>query len=105
LLTNNPNSANPKRLDRSQALTCDQDHGYTDEQKAQDNGLVDKYVEYTEGSGCTDSSTVLDYYDGNTVTGMWNYAQSFAMSDNSYDTEYGPSTPDRSDIESALYRG
>ena len=34
LLTSNPNSANPARLDRSQALTCDQDHGYTDEQKA-----------------------------------------------------------------------
>src|ERR1700742_5025467 len=34
LLTNNPNSANPFRLDRSQALTCDQDHGYSDEQKA-----------------------------------------------------------------------
>src|SRR5579875_2746236 len=26
LLTNNPNLANPQRLDRSQALTCDQDH-------------------------------------------------------------------------------
>src|SRR5260221_3929572 len=34
LLTNNPNAANPQRLDRSQAVTCDQDHGYTDEQKS-----------------------------------------------------------------------
>src|SRR6201993_5498828 len=31
LLTNNPNLNNPARLDRSQALTCDQDHNYTDE--------------------------------------------------------------------------
>jgi phospholipase C len=35
----------------------------------------------------------MDYYDGNTVTGLWNYAQNYAMSDNFYDTNYGPSTP------------
>src|ERR1700722_2962054 len=28
LLTNNPNLDNPQRLDRSQAVTCDQNHGY-----------------------------------------------------------------------------
>ncbi len=93
LLTNNPNSANPQRLDRSQAVTCDQDHGYTDEQKAYDGGLVDKFVETVSGGGCTDKSIVMDYYDGNTVTALWNYAQYFALSDNSYDTVFGPSTP------------
>ena len=35
----------------------------------------------------------MGYYDGNTVTAFWNYAQQFAMSDNSYDTTFGPSTP------------
>ena len=35
----------------------------------------------------------MGYYDGNTVTALWNYAQSFAMNDNSYTTQYGPSTP------------
>jgi phospholipase C len=35
----------------------------------------------------------MDYYDGNTVTGMWNYAQHYAMSDNSFNTVFGPSTP------------
>ena len=35
----------------------------------------------------------MGYYDGNTVTALWNYAQHFAMSDNSYDTNFGPSTP------------
>ena len=35
----------------------------------------------------------MDYYDGNTVTGLWNYAQNYAMSDNNYDTTFGPSTP------------
>ena len=34
----------------------------------------------------------MGYYDGNTVTAMWNYAQHYAMSDNSYDTGFGPST-------------
>ncbi len=93
LLTNNPNLDNPTRLDRSQAVTCDQDHAYTDEQKAYDAGLLDKFVQSAAGSHCTDKSTVMDYYDGNTVTAMWNYAQYFAMSDNSFDTEFGPSTP------------
>ena len=35
----------------------------------------------------------MDYYDGNTVTALWNYAQHFAMSDNFFDTTFGPSTP------------
>ena len=35
----------------------------------------------------------MDYYDGNTVTALWNYAQQYAMSDNSYGTTFGRSTP------------
>ena len=35
----------------------------------------------------------MNYYDGNTVTALWNYAQHFAMSDNSYGTTFGPSSP------------
>jgi len=35
----------------------------------------------------------MGYYDGNTVTALWNYAQAFALSDNSYGTTFGPSTP------------
>lgn len=93
LLTDNPNSANPQLLDRSQALTCDQDHSYTDEQKAFDGGLMDKFVQSVSGGSCTDKSTVMNYYDGNTVTVLWNYAQHFAMSDNSFGTTFGPSTP------------
>jgi phospholipase C len=98
LLTNNPNGANPQRLDRSQALTCDQNHGYTAEQKAYDMGLMDKFIQNTDVESCAPPDTtaknlVMDYYDGNTVTGLWNYAQHFAMSDNSYSTNFGPSTP------------
>ena len=38
----------------------------------------------------------MGYYDGNTVTALWNYAQHFAMSDNSFGTTFGPSRPARS---------
>ncbi|HEY5100742.1 MAG TPA: alkaline phosphatase family protein [Gaiellaceae bacterium] len=98
LLTENPNSSNPQRLDRSQALTCDQNHGYTAEQKAFDMGAMDKFIPYTDVESCSPPDTtapglVMDYYDGNTVTGLWNYAQNFAMSDNSYSDTFGPSTP------------
>ena len=90
LLSNNPNLVNPYRLDRSQAITCDNDNDYTAEQKAVDGGLMDKFVQETgaSSSGCN-PNLVMGYYDGNTVTGLWNYAQNFAMSDNFYGTNYG----------------
>ncbi|HLG92809.1 MAG TPA: alkaline phosphatase family protein, partial [Acidimicrobiales bacterium] len=110
LLTANPNLSNPQRLDRSQALTCDQDHDYTAEQAAADQGVMDKFVQATGGNltlaqclaavgnnnppgGPQPNFAVMDYFDGNTVTALWNYAQHFAMSDNSYGTSYGPSSP------------
>jgi phospholipase C len=98
LLTANPNQYNPKRLTPQQALTCDQDHSYGKEQKAVDGGKMDKFVQNTEKDTCSsplfgEPGLVMDYYDGNTVTGLWNYAQNFAMSDNSWDTVFGPSTP------------
>jgi phospholipase C len=103
LLTSNPNGSNPARLSPSNVndvLTCDQDHNYTDEQTAFDNGAMDKFLtslgngtsKSPEGAACT-KSTVMNYYDGNTVTSLWNYAQHFAMSDNSYGTTFGPSSP------------
>ena len=98
LLTSNPNLNNPTRLSHSQALTCDQDHGYTAEQQAVDNGKMDKFVQFTETATCSPPNfgkpgLVMDYYDGNTVTGLWNYAQHYTMSDNNWDTTFGPSTP------------
>ena len=105
LLKANPNLANPTRLDRSQALTCDQDHNYKDEQLAFDHGLMDHFVQSVSGGSCTDKSIVMDYYDGNTVTALWNYAQHFAMSDNSYDTVFGPSTPGALNLVSGQTHG
>jgi phospholipase C len=98
LLTANPNSAQPQRLTPQQAVTCSQNHGYTAEENAFDHGLMDKFVENTQSTNCTSTGAakppglVMDYYDGNTVTALWNYAQNYAMSDNSYDTNFGPST-------------
>jgi phospholipase C len=109
LLTNNPNidasgnQVNPRRLDPANindVLTCDQDHDYNDEQKAFDGGKMDKFpttVATTSGKSATgqpcQASDVMNYYDGNTVTGMWNYAKNFAMSDNFFASTFGPSSP------------
>jgi phospholipase C len=106
LLYNNPNllnsangtgASNPFRLDRSEAATNDQDHDYTPEQEAFHAGLMDSFPEYTgtpgpPPAGDTTTGLVMGYYDGNTVTALWNYAQNFAMNDNSYGTNFGPST-------------
>lgn len=99
LLDANPNGVRPMRLDRSQNYTCDMDHDYTAEQQAFDNGVMDKFQDFT-ATPCTipnevalGKSIVLGYYDGNTVTAIWNYAQHFAMNDNSFGTTFGPSTP------------
>jgi phospholipase C len=101
LLTSNPNEYNPQRLTNSEALTSDQGHGYTPEQKAEDAGQMDQFVQNTESStpaaGCAPAfcppGIVMDYYDGNTTTALWNYAQNYSMSDNNWDTTFGPSTP------------
>ena len=45
---------------------------------------------YTYGQN---DSVVMGYFDGNTVTALWNYAQNFAMSDDFFGTTFGPSTP------------
>jgi phospholipase C len=99
LLDHNPNSAQPFRLSSAEAATCDQGHGYKQEQQSYSAGAMDKFPE-TVGVGgppCLDyghgKGLVMGYYDGNTVTAVWNYAQTFAMNDNSYSTTFGPSTP------------
>ncbi len=111
LLTRNPNflnvtgngvnAANPYRLDRSQALTNSNSHAYTNEQEALHQGLVDLYPISTGAKGAPPNAPPavvltkgmnMGYFDGNTVTAMWNYAQHFAMNDNSFGTDFGPST-------------
>jgi phospholipase C len=103
LIAHNPNLSQPFRFDRSQGYTCDQDHAYADEQKAYDGGLVDAFVEHTEGKPFDSRQychvnadgrydAVMGHFDGNSVTALWNYAQHFALSDNFFDTTFGQST-------------
>jgi phospholipase C len=110
LLHNNPNlnpangsgAANPFRLDRSQAFTQDMSHSYTPEQMAFDGGAMDLFPLNTGYPGpppnqlgnqpVLTTGLVMGYYDGNSTTALWNYAQHFAMSDNSYSSDFGPST-------------
>jgi len=99
LLTNNPNlltgGSNPFRLDRSQAATCNNSNSYTLEQVAFDSGLLDLFAVTSATTPCgfflppPGQFLSMGYYDGNTVTALWNYAQNFAMSDNFFDTEFG----------------
>jgi phospholipase C len=118
LLTNNPNESQPQRLDSSPTglgghaggqLTCDEDHNYSDEQQAFDNGKMDHFVQSTGVDAGTKSpfgtpclaSQVMDYYDGNTVTAMWNYAQHYSLGDNSFGVTFGPSAPGAINVAAA----
>src|SRR5215813_106411 len=47
LLGDNPNSANPFRLDPSQQRSCDINHSYTGEQKEYNGGLMNKFVQFS----------------------------------------------------------
>ena len=114
IISSNPNAknakngvgaTNPFRLSRSQATTADQNHGYTAEQSAFDDGAMDLFP-YAVGNADsatlaagTGSSSIartkgltMGYYDGNTVTALWNYAQHYALNDHSFGTAFGPST-------------
>jgi phospholipase C len=111
LLNNNPNSnpanpaapnntksngagaSNPFRLSPSQALTADQGHNEGPEESAYNNGRMDGFPAFVGNGGVGGKAMVMGYYDGNTVTALWNYAQHFALNDNSYSTQFGPSTP------------
>jgi len=122
LLTSNPNkfnvlngagAANPFRLDRDEAGTSDQNHAYGAEQLAYDSGLLDLFPLEVgtagpppSGSGTvTTKGLVMGYYDGNTVTALWNYAQRFALSDNHFGSTFGPSTPGALNVISGQTNG
>jgi phospholipase C len=110
LLNNNPNftntavnganASNPIRLGPTQAATTDQGHNYQPEQQASNGGLMDSFPNFTGTAGPppgtptpAGKSVVMGYYDGNTLTAYWNYAHNFALNDNSWSTQFGPSTP------------
>ncbi len=99
-------ASNPFRLDIAQAATADQDHNYGPEQTAFDGGKMDLFplsvgtanpaalTSSTGGSAISNSTALtMGYYDGNTVTALWNYAQHYAINDHSFESTFGPSTP------------
>ncbi|SFR98423.1 Phospholipase C [Granulicella pectinivorans] len=123
LLTRNPNAANirngagainPFRLDPANAATADQDHNYQAEQMAFNGGAMDLFplsvgaadgpALATNGPAATTGLT-MGYFDGNTVTGLWNYAQHFALSDHFFATNFGPSTPGAINLVSGQTNG
>ena len=113
-LTNNRNvgqngtgHVNPQRLAPDQELTNFESNGYTRTQIDVHNGLMDHYVlgqktpppipvffipnqtfDATYGQG---ANIVMDYWDGNSFTGLWNYAQHYAINDRCFATGYGES--------------
>ncbi|MGN6374062.1 MAG: phospholipase C [Sphingomonas sp.] len=120
LLDGNPNATNPAngkgatgpfRLDVTQAATQDQDHGYTAEQAAFDGLKMDLFPRYTGrassgGVGAFGTKgQVMGYFDGNTVTALWNYAQHYALNDNSFGSTFGPSTPGAINLVSGQTNG
>lgn len=119
LLKDNPNTnpangkgaTDPFRLDRSEAATANPSHAYTAEQLAYDHGKADLFPKYTgratvgaKGPFGT-KGQVMGYFDGNTVTALWNYAQHFSMSDNMHGDTYGPSALGALEISSGQTNG
>src|SRR6185503_19061684 len=98
---NGADAANPFRLGPAHAATQDMNHGYTAEQQASNAGAMDLFPAFagTPGPPPAASPTaatrglVMAYFDGNTVSALWSYAQSYAMNDNSWTSVFGPSTP------------
>ena len=85
--SNGAGATNPFRLDRSEAATADQDHDYTPEQLAFDHGLMDCFpgigrhrraAADRQRPSLATTGLTMGYYDGNTVTALWNYAQRYA---------------------------
>jgi phospholipase C len=114
LLTSNPtasasgngtNAINPFRLGKQYAETSSQNHNYMPEQQADDNGKMDLYPEFTGTAGppppadagappqTQTAGIVMAYYDGNTLNTYWSWAQQYAVNDNMWTTNFGPSTP------------
>src|SRR6202453_4877632 len=126
LLSNNPNrnianaagASNPFRLAPAQAGTEDQDHDYGPEQMAVDDGKMDLFplsvgspdgdaLATATGASAIANTTGLTmaYYDGNTVTALWNYAQHYALNDHSFGSTFGPSTPGALNLVSGQTNG
>ncbi len=103
----------------SQAGTNDQDHNYGPEQTAFDGGKMDLFplsvgmsddpltlaTETGAPTIATTTGLTMGYYDGNTVTAMWNYAQHYALNDHSFGSTFGASTQGALNLASGQTNG
>lgn len=93
LQTLNQNLDQPFRVSPSEANLCAPGHDYALLQESIDRGLNDAFVQTTGAEPppiC--GNKIMAYFDGNSVTALWNYAQVFSMSDNFHATGIAPST-------------
>jgi phospholipase C len=116
--------ANPFRLARVQSTTQDMNHNYGPEQSADNGGAMNAFPAFTGTAPANPANLVLSgsaavpplaeegtkqsvmaYFDGNTVGALWNYAQNYALNDNSFTTNFGPSTPGAINLVSGQTNG
>ena len=99
---NGTGATNPFRMPPSQAVTSTETHSYAPEEIAFDNGAMDLFP---LGTGAPDNANygpslpaestkglTMSYFDGNTVTALWNYAQNYSLNDRFFGAQFGPST-------------
>src|ERR1022692_1988404 len=98
-------AANPFRLAPWETTTQDMGHNYKPEQQASNGGAMDLFPLYTGTAGppplldagvppaVATTGVTMAYFDGNTVSALWDYAQNYSLNDNSWTTTFGPSTP------------
>lgn len=109
LLYNNTNLSDPFRMsknDSEMVALCGNNHTYTAIQRSYNSGFMDKFVEANGEiqEGCN-PNLPMGYFDGNTVTALWSYAQKFSMSDNFHSTIAGPSLPGHINLISGQTHG
>lgn len=109
---NGSDAANPFRLGPAEAATQDMNHSYTAEQLATNGGAMDLFPAFAGNPGPPPGATtaatrglVMAFFDGNTVSAMWGYAQHFALNDNSWTSVFGPSTPGAINLVSGQTNG
>jgi len=115
--SNGAGAANPFRLAPWETATQDMGHNYKPEQQASNGGAMDLFPLYTGTAGppplldagvppaVATTGATMAYFDGNTVSALWDYAQNYSLNDNSWTTTFGPSTPGALNLVSGQTNG
>lgn len=110
LLEHNPNLSNPYRMAPGQP-TCDLGYGVIAQKRAYNHGLNNMFIwQENQGpnavsdDGCF-AQSVMGYYDGNTLSALWQYAQHYALADHFFASEYATVTGGQIDIIAGVNQG